>query len=158
MSARKVVINQGLILIFGLSSSAAIYAQTTPVKRKDGKTVGDLLKRIETTTKKVQFSKAKASLPQIKKETVTPITHENLAQIKPPSRSAMYYEEGTNEAQLEHVSDQGINQLYKLSQQFKTSKRRGELWLRLAELYVEKSRLIEYKLQQKYDDQIRDFQ
>lgn len=158
MSARKVVISQGLILIFGLSSSAVSSAQTTPVKRKDGKTVGDLLKRIETNTKKVQFSKTNASLPQIKKVTVTPITHENLAQIKPPSRSAMYYEEGTNEAQLEHVSDQGINQLYKLTQQFKTSKRRGELWLRLAELYVEKSRLIEYKLQQKYDDLIRDFQ
>src|SRR5665213_579834 len=160
MSARKVVTKQGLILILGLTGSVTIHADTTTTPQKrDGKTVGDLLKRIEANTKKVQFSKTKASLPQIKKAAPpTPMSHENLAQIKPPSRSALYYEEGTNEAQLEKITDQGINQLYKLTQQFKTSKRRGELWLRLAELYVEKARLIEYRLQQNYDGQIHDFQ
>ena len=51
-----------------------------------------------------------------------------------------------------------INQAYKLTQQFKNSKRRGELWLRLAELYVEKSRLIEYRIQTAHDEALRKFQ
>ncbi|MGZ5522893.1 MAG: tetratricopeptide repeat protein, partial [Chthoniobacterales bacterium] len=137
-------------------------AQQQPAqKKRDSRTVGDLLKRIEDNTKKVQLgTKSKSALPQFKKAAApAPVmTHENLAQIKPPSRSSLYYEEGTNEAALEKITDQGINQLYKLTQQFKTSKRRGELWLRLAELYVEKARLIEYRLQQTYDGQISQFQ
>lgn len=150
MSERKVVISAGLglALMFAPAAFAA-----------DGKTVGDLLKRIETNTKKVQFNKANSTLPQFRAvQPKAPAARENLTQIKPPSRSTLYYEEGTNEAQLEKITDQGINQLYKLTQQFKNSKRRGELWLRLAELYTEKSRLIEYKMQQKFDDQLQDFQ
>jgi len=161
MLVRKAVTKRGLALVLGISTSWA-YAQgaASPAgQKRGGKTVGDLLKRIESNTKKVQFSKQQSALPKVGKITgPTPMTHENLAQIKPPSRSSMYYEEGTNEAALEKITDQGINQLYKLSQQFKTSKRRGELWLRLAELYVEKARLIEYRLQQNYDTAIHDFQ
>ena len=160
MSARKVVNSRGLALIVALSSSAVVIPRAWAADTKGGRTVGDLLKRIETNTKKVQFSKSKSALPQFstkeKREAQAP--HENLAQIKPPSRSAMYYEDGTDEAQLEKITNQGINQLYKLTQQFKDSKRRGELWLRLAELYVEKARLIEYQLQKKYDDQLSKFQ
>ena len=157
MSERKAVTSRGLILALIVISFGA--HATDPKAAKSGKTVGDLLKRIETNTKKVQFSKGSSSLPQFKPvQRQAPAAHENLTSIKPPSRSALYYEAGTNEADLEKITDQGINQLYKLTQQFKNSKRRGELWLRMAELYVEKSRLIEYKLQQKYDDQIHDFQ
>lgn len=43
-----------------------------------------------------------------------------------------------------------------MTRKFKKSKKRGELWLRLAELYVEKSRLIEYRLQQEFDQKIRE--
>ena len=154
MSARKVVISQSLVILLGLPVAGSA-AESSGKK----KTVGDLLKRIEQNTKKVQFSKSKSALPKVGKTALPPSTsHENLSKIKPPARSSMYYEEGTNEAELEKITDQGINQLYKLTQQFKTSKRRGELWLRLAELYVEKSRLIEYRLQQKYDEQIQQFQ
>lgn len=143
MSAHKVVISA----LIALSIPSAAW----------GEKVGDLLKRIESNTKKVQFQKQGTALPQASKQPA-PLTHENLAKIKPPSHSAFYYEEGTDQAELERITDQGINQLYKLTQQFKTSKRRGELWLRLAELYVEKARLIEYHLQTKYDEQIKDFQ
>jgi tetratricopeptide (TPR) repeat protein len=156
MSVRKAVIKRGFGLALMLLSVPALAASA---KGKGGRTVGDLLKRIESNTKKVEFSKSKSTLPQFKAmQRAAPAARENLYSVKPPSRSALYYEAGTNEAALERVTDQGINQLYKLTQQFKNSKRRGELWLRLAELYVEKARLIEYKLQQKYDDQIRDFQ
>ncbi len=153
MLERKAVIRRGLGLVLVFTSVAH------GAEKREGKTVGDLLKRIETNTKKVQFNKQNSSLPQFKKiQAAAPAARENLATIKPPSRSALYYEAGTNEAQLEKITDQGINQLYKLTQQFKHSARRGELWLRLAELYVEKARLIEYKIQQEYDEKVKVFQ
>ncbi|MGE4131074.1 MAG: tetratricopeptide repeat protein [Bdellovibrionales bacterium] len=120
------------------------------------KTVGDLLKKIEKNSPK--FKKGATALPKISGGAPKQVRRVDLYQVKPPSRSRLYYEEGTNEAELEKITDQGIKQLFKLTQQYKTSKRRGELWLRLAELYVEKARLIEYRLQQQYDDQIRNFQ
>jgi tetratricopeptide (TPR) repeat protein len=152
MSERKVVTK--ILLALLVSGLAAAHAAEKKASRK---TVGDVLKRIEKNTKKVTFSKSKSTLPAYKKQQEI---HQkvSLTAIKPPSRSTLYYEEGTNEGELEKITDQGIRQLYKLTQQFKTSKRRGELWLRLAELYVEKSRLIEYRLQQKYDDAIGKFQ
>ncbi len=152
MSARKVVTS--LFIATAVLSSGVAEAQ----KGAKSKTVGDLLKKIEANTKSVKFTKGQTSLPSFKKVVTEPVKRVDLYQVKPPSRSRLYYEEGTNEAELEKVTDQGISQLYKLTQQFKTSKRRGELWLRLAELYVEKSRLIEYRIQQNYDDKLRNYQ
>ncbi len=158
MLERKAVIKLGLFGLVLLSmSSESLLAQNA--KRKDGRTVGDMLKRIERNTKKVEINKTKSTLPQFSEfKRSTPATRKSYQAIKPPSRSRLYYEEGTDEAQLEKITNDGINQLFKLTQQFKNSKRRGELWLRLAELYVEKSRLVEYQLQKKYDDQIQNFQ
>lgn len=159
MSASKVVTKISLIL-----AVAAFFATAAPVeaqnKKNSGKSqkVGDLLKRIEANTKKVKFSKKSSAVPKFKKLEERAAKPVNLSQIKPPSRSTLYYAEGTNERELEQITDEGIAQLYKLTQQFKNSKKRGELWLRLAELYVEKSRLIEYRLQQDYDDQLKKFQ
>lgn len=156
MSARKAVIRICALLIAIAQFNAYTFAAEQKATRK---TVGDVLKRIEKNTKKVTFTKDKAALPAFKKQSeILKKEQVNLAQIKPPSRSTLYYEEGTNEGELEKITDQGIRQLYKLTNQFKTSKRRGELWLRLAELYVEKSRLIEYRLQQKYDESIAAWQ
>ena len=151
MSEHKAVTK--LVLLIALAMTANAHAAEKPTR----KTVGDVLKRIEKNTKKVTFSKDNSALPAYKKQTEL---HQkvSLTAIKPPSRSTLYYDEGTNEGELEKITDQGIRQLYKLTQQFKNSKRRGELWLRLAELYVEKSRLIEYRLQQQYDDRIAKFQ
>lgn len=120
------------------------------------KTVGELLKNIESKAREVKFNKQKSSLPQF--NSFEAARRVNLQAVKPPTSSTLYYEEGTDESSLEKVTDQLINQAYKLTQQFKTSKRRGELWLRLAELYVEKSRLIEYRVQTEYDEALRKFQ
>ena len=124
---------------------------------RKAKTVGDILKRIETQTSKVNLKKSSDKLPQFQKFE-NPRTQVNLQQVKPPSTSQLYYEEGTKDASLEKVTDQGIAQLYKLSKQFKNSPRRGEIWLRLAELYVEKARLIEYKLSQDFEKASVEFQ
>jgi TolA-binding protein len=139
-------------------AAAQFNAHVFAAQKASRKTVGDVLKRIEKNTKKVTFKKDNAALPAFRKQSELHKTQVNLQQIKPPSRSTLYYEEGTNEGELEKITDEGIRQLYKLTRQFKTSKRRGELWLRLAELYVEKSRLIEYRLQQKYDEAISAWQ
>ena len=152
MSVSKVVIKRGLVSLVVLSLSVVAFA--APKKQQK---VGDLLKRIEANTKKVKFSqKKKSNLPKFSK--IKEPGKVNLTKVKPPSRSTLYYEEGTNERELDQITDEGIKQLYKLTQQFKNSKKRGELWLRLAELYVEKSRLIEYNLQQKYDNELKQFQ
>jgi tetratricopeptide (TPR) repeat protein len=161
MLERKAVINAGVVLAIILAATVkglpvAVAQSGKPTSRK---TVGDLLKRIESNTKKVKLNKTKSALPQFKPLTkAPPQNRQNFQAIKPPARSSLYAESGTNEAQLEKVTDDSIDQLYKLTQQFKNSKRRGELWLRLAEQYVEKSRLIEYKVQQKYDDQLHAYQ
>lgn len=152
MSARNLVTS--LFIAGAVLSAGTADAQAN----RKSKTVGDLLKKIESNTKSVKFTKGATSLPAFKKVQVEPVKRVDLYQVKPPSRSRLYYEEGTNEAELEKITDQGISQLYKLTQQFKTSKRRGELWLRLAELYVEKSRLIEYRIQQNYDDKLQNYQ
>ena len=127
------------------------------VERK-AKTVGEVLHSIERKANDVQLQKKTSqALPSFKKAEPSAPQKQNLRTVKPPASSSFYYEAGTNEAQLEKVTDQGIRQLYKLTQQFKTSPRRGELWLRLAELYVEKARLIEFKLQQEYDKEVKSF-
>lgn len=124
----------------------------------EARTVGELLKNIEAKSQQVNIKKSNSALPAFQQQKEAAQKNVNLSAIKPPSRSAFFYEEGTDEAELEQVTNQGINQLYKLSRQFGTSARRGEIWLRLAELYVEKARLIEYRLQSKFDDQVRDHQ
>lgn len=120
----------------------------------EARTVGELLKKIEHQSQKLKLQKQSSSLPAFQQQEQKK-TSANLSVVKPPSRSAFFYDEGTDEAELERITDQGINQLYKLSRQFSTSSRRGEIWLRLAEHYVDKARLIEYKLQGKFDEQVK---
>lgn len=154
MLERKAAIN----IIAGMVMSGAVaVAWPAHASNQKSKTVGELLRRIEKNTKKVSFSKKQSALPKVQKPVGlgVPTTPLNFQKIRPPSRSRLFYQEGTNEAQLEKMTDEGIAQLYKLSRQFRTSSRRGELWLRLAELYVEKSRLIEYKIQTEHDKTVK---
>jgi tetratricopeptide (TPR) repeat protein len=136
-----------------LSFVAAGIVVASPAIAQKGKTVGDLLKGISKDAKRVDINKRRSSLPTFKKLQSTPTI--NVNRIKPPSSGKLYYQEGTDEAELEKITDEGINQLFKLTQRFKRSSKRGELWLRLAEQYVEKARLIEYRLQQNYDEQLK---
>ena len=123
-------------------------------KRK--KTIGDILNKIEKQQKSIQVKKKKNNLPRIKE--LKPIRKVNLRKVKPPSSSQLYYSEETNEIELEKATDELIQEAYRLTQRFKKSRKRGELWLRLAELYIEKARLIEIRLQSKYDRQLQDYQ
>ncbi len=115
-------------------------------KRKR-KTVGDVLKKIES----IKVKKKKNLLPDSKKYLKTK-TRVNLRSVKPPSSNRFYYDEGTSEQELEKITDEQIKHLYGMTQKFKKSSRRGELWVRLAELYVDKAKLIELRLQTDYDN------
>jgi tetratricopeptide (TPR) repeat protein len=128
---------------------------TTAAQAKP-RTVGDLLKGIERRSEKVNFTKSKSALPNTKLGPAP--TKVNLREVKPPSSNRLYYEEGTDEAQLEQVTDEGINQLFNLTKRYSKSTKRGELWLRLAEMYVEKSRLIEFRLINDHDAKMQSYQ
>jgi TolA-binding protein len=85
----------------------------------------------------------------------------NLTAVKPPRSSEIMQsraKSGDQKAQYEKLLDQQIQELYKLTQRFKTSPNRGELWLRLAELYVEKSSIVDSRKQDEYDAKLRAFQ
>lgn len=144
-AATNLMIGAVVSLVFAVGATAQAATATK------AKTVGELLRRIEKNTKTVKINKKTSTLPTVQAQKSQPQKNFDFKTIKPPSRSHLIYPEGTNEAELQKMTDSGIVQLYKLSRQFKTSPRRGELWLRLAELYVEKSRLIEFKLQTEYD-------
>ena len=74
-----------------------------------------------------------------------------------PKESSAFFEFG-DEAELLSITDQSIEELRKLIRRFSQSKNRGEFWLRLAELYVEKSRLIEFKEFRKFDRALKRYE
>lgn len=121
------------------------------------RTVGDLLKNIEKKSEAVNFKKSTSSLPQISAPPKA-VSTINLSQVKPPASPKLYYDESADEAELEKTTDEGIKQLYELSDKYSKSTKRGELWLRLAELYVEKARFIEYQIMKKYDKAMQSYQ
>ncbi|MCM2282474.1 MAG: tetratricopeptide repeat protein, partial [Bdellovibrionaceae bacterium] len=102
------------------------------------------------------FNRSKMALPssiQLKTPDVKP---RDIRAVKPPS-SNDFYEGNTKEIEYEKLLDQEIKKLYQLSQQYKRSRSRGEIWLRLAEAYVEKAQMVEFREQAEYDAKLRDF-
>ncbi len=163
-------------MVFGFSVASA-QIQPDPKTKKKGKaaahskggagksapgagpkTIGDILKKIDRKSEKVNIQKSQNNLPQFQAQKSAATPNVDLKSVKPPASNKLYYEEGTDEAELERVTDEGINQLYNLSQQYKQSPRRGELWLRLAEQYVEKARLIEFRIMTRHDQATQAFQ
>jgi len=136
--------------------TAAITTQTG--KRK---TVGELLKQADRGADLRLAEKKDISIPDapdIFKNARRSGPSENLMAVKPP-RTAMFYEDSNDDkAKLEKITEQQINELYKLTQKFKNSPQRGELWLRLAELYVEKAGLIDFRKEGAYDAALKEFQ
>lgn len=103
----------------------------------------------------LDMQKSSTALPQGMKLQAGAPTH-SLEAVKPP-RSNSFYEGGGKEAEYEHILDEEIKTLYRLSQQNRTSVNRGEIWLRLGERYVEKARLIDLREQGEYEKKLKDF-
>lgn len=135
-----------------------VAAQDYIVKKKV--TLGDLLKKAAEESrgsKAVQTEKKSVVVPDstlVFKEKV----NVNLNQVKPPKISEMYKYEDSDTAVYEKTLNLQIDELYRLTQKFKTSSNRGELWLRLAELYVEKADIIDRHKQDEYDKRLKDYQ
>jgi tetratricopeptide (TPR) repeat protein len=149
-----------------LSSFLAIFltvpiqeAAAKPTSADKKKTVAELLSQMKEESRggKVQLKKGETALPDAKVE-FQQSTQRNLEDIKPPRSEEIFQHEGGLKAEYEKVLEQQINELYKLTRQFKNSPNRGELWLRLAELYVEKSAYIDAKKQDDYDRRLHAFQ
>ena len=142
------------------STSSRKKAQSKPVAKAQStkKTVGELLQQADRGGQIQAAAKQRAALPTVGPLAANQkIAPQELAQIKPP-RTSTFLENGADDrAKLENYLDQQIEELYKLVKKFASSSQRGELWLRLAELYVEKSDLIENRAQSKYDEQIKAF-
>lgn len=140
----------------------AVTRTTTTTKTKTTKkqTVGELLRKIKEDSRGAkikELSKASTSLPESKiafqeRQAV------NLSRVKPPRSSELLKVENSDQANYEKTLDLQVQELYKLTQKFKASPNRGELWLRLAELYVEKSALVDNRKQDAYDLKLREFQ
>ncbi len=132
----------------------------TVVNKK--KTVGELLSQAEDSTRggKVQMSKTDTALPSSNMGFKESTQQVNLEAVKPPRSSEIMgrTDSAGQRGEYERVLDQQIQELFKMTQKFKGSPNRGELWLRLAELYVEKSGLIDARRQDEYDAKLRAFQ
>lgn len=134
--------------------------RTTVTKKK---TVADMLASAEASSRggRVQMSKTDTALPSSNLGFKAPVTAVNLDTVKPPRSSEIMTHGGRGAGdrdQYEKILDEQIQELYKLTQKFKASQNRGELWLRLAELYVEKAGLIDGRRQDEYDAKLRAFQ
>lgn len=124
------------------------------------RTVGDVLKTMKQTEVSSQQQKKSVALPSSddflgkeRKKSQQKSTF-NASRFSPPKSSQVYYAEDEKRRKLEEITDKGINQLYALVAKYKNSANRGELWLRLAELYMEKSAFIEVAENAKFDREL----
>ncbi len=127
------------------------------------KTVGDFLSQVQDQTRGggMEFKE--------KNEMAVPAARQNLGfkektdsdmnNVKPPRANEILQSAAATGdfAEYERILNKQIDELYKLTQKFKNSDNRGELWLRLAELYVEKSVLIDTRKQDEFDKQVKLF-
>lgn len=124
------------------------------------KTVGQLLSQISQESRggNIQLQKGNTALPEYGFNFKPNQNQYNLETIKPPRSSEILQNRGGGtRAEYERVLDQQILELYKLTQRFKNSPNRGELWLRLAELYVEKAGIVDSRHQDAFDQALADF-
>ena len=109
------------------------------------KTIGDVYQSV-----------AEKSSSKIPEGTVTPtrVSVHDIREVRPPHSGLFFQADNQDEAQLERITDDQIAKLYQLTQQYRTSANRGELWLRLGELYSEKARRQEFRMQREYDKKL----
>lgn len=134
-------------------------AQARNTKKK---TVGELLSQASQPSRgagiSLSGSKAGVALPSASLGFEQRGSSVDLSTVKPPKSSELLKSDNPNQSEYLKILDQQINELFKLTRRFKNSENRGELWLRLAELYVEKSIVIDGRKQDEYDQKLRAFQ
>lgn len=127
------------------------------------KTVGEFLSQVQQESRggqlKSKDDKKDISLPSSSQSLgFKGQSKYNLDDVKPPKSSEILRSAATGDlAEYERILNKQIDELFKLTQKFKGSENRGELWLRLAELYVEKSVLIDSRKQDEFDKKVKLF-
>lgn len=151
----------GLVGLLCLASFEQAQAQRRMSKEQARRTIGDLLSKpsrganIKSAEKKkveIQASIDSGSNSSSGRRA------SELLSVKPPASSTFFENTSDDKVKLEQILDRQIEELFKLAKRYKDSPQRGELWLRLAELYVEKAELIDFRKQGEFDQKLRDFQ
>lgn len=121
-------------------------------------TIGDMLKKLRKTpgASETVMSRQASLLPTFSPQQQQYREHLNLGAVRPPpSREVINVEKyGKDRVELERITDKQIQELYRLTEKMKNSPNRGELWLRLAELYVEKADYIKQRRQTEYEEKL----
>lgn len=143
----------GLLLFMSVLAGAAQKNQTT---------IGDLLKQVSKKNRGAQLkqvSKQSEILPEYK-NLLLKNDNKNLSTIKPPKNftTDLLESKNKNVDAYEKELDSQISELYQLTKKFKNDDRRGGLWLRLAELYIEKANIVKDRQQDLYDENLKKFQ
>ncbi len=144
-------------LIF-LTTVLAFNVQAAPKK----KTVGEFLSQVQQESRggKIKSGQKQGiNIPSSNKNLgFSPKSNSDMEKVKPPRSNEILRTAATGDlAEYERILNRQIDELFKLTQKFKNSDNRGELWLRLAELYVEKSVLIDSRAQDEFDKQVKRF-
>ena len=154
--ASGVVNTRGQEEFKGILESINESVNVTQVERADAVSKNQKERTPASRRKKVRkfkIRKRKTIVPK-SQMTIRKIERQAIKVAEPPRQFRKYFEAGTDEAELESVINEEIKQLFNL---LKTSKRR-DLRLRLGSLYIEKARLIEYRLYEQYDQKMTLFQ
>ena len=153
------VATAGLLTTAGSALAQTTENSKTTSKSQKKKTVEELLQQADRGGRLRVEEKARLALPTVEKGALAPkkMQAEDFNQVKPP-RTQSFLETGKDDrAKLEKYTDEQIAELYKLVKRFSASARRGDLWIRLAELYVEKAEIVDFRVQSKYDEELKAF-
>lgn len=105
------------------------------------------------------LKKLSEQVPKGRKIRFKKVVPRNMSLIKPPASNKFFIlDDDPLKAEYNKLVDEEIRRLYVLSQKYKTSKSRGEIWLRLGARFVEKGTLVDFKQQDAYDKKMKLFE
>ncbi len=151
--------NKNIFIVLGLVASVTVAHAATKPKKQKQKTVADVLTQFKETDnrgKNQKLNKYSLIFPTAK-ENQPKAPARNMKAVKPPSTVSFFMDQNQTEGQLERLLDEQISELYKINRKFSKSPERGELWLRLGELYVEKAKLLSFRAHDEYDKKIQEW-
>lgn len=138
------------VLLFLTSFCVIILTFVFQVHAKK-RTVGDLLDKISSKS----IKKQQAVIPSSQETRPTKMRRSQLRSFAPPKKMDTFFKPSDqDEKELVRLLDGEIKQLFRLMRRYQNSVNRGEIWLRLAERYMEKAKLLEFSLQTKFDQDL----
>lgn len=135
-----------------LSFEGSLQAQESSKKL----TLNDLIEKAKNdaiSSRLLQIEKNKTEVP-VAQQIFSNESETDLKKIKPPKTNRIYSLNDKEEADYEKTLNLQMTELYKMTEKYRNSPNRGELWLRLGELYVEKAVIIENRRQLEYDQKL----